>query len=962
MNKLRILYSLFLTLSYPLLAVQPESLSQVVVDKNPLKILTPSLKDVKFKKLILSNGVKVFIISDKEARQSSAALAVNVGSWNNPEEYLGMAHFCEHMLFMGSKKYPDENAYWKCILDNGGTTNAYTSTDRTVYMFAINHDQFDKSLDMFSRFFIDPLFSESCINRELLAVNQEHNKNIEHDGWRSWFIFKQEGNQNHPNAAFSTGTEDTLKIVGRDNLVKWYKENYKSSGMHLVVYSNQDIDSLTTLVEDKFSQIEASKDAPKPYPDLKITSPNQEGHITYIEPVKDLKELTITWEIPPAYANDLDRKSYKLIAYSLAHHMKGGLYSLLKEQGLIENFSADTDKVSGSHLLLSFNMNLTSEGIQKTDHILYTFFSALNKLKSGNVPLHIYNDMETVLSTSYQWQSRKDPFKLTMELVDMMVDEPLETFPYKTVMINQFDQKNSRDLLSYLTARNAIFTITGSKEATHRNANKVEPWTGAKYSLSKVNEEVLEGWEIAEPSKDISLPNPNPYISKHQKLLNEEVNFEIKTPNLIADDAAGKCYFLQDTLFLEPKTQLFIRIKSPEITSSKKSICLNKMFCSYLYTHMSSLIAEGAFAGIETSIYPKELGLNIVVNGYHDKIGSYMMSFLSNLITSYPTKNEFDMIKNELLSNCKSLAQNLPSSQGMNLLYSIISNVNLDMHTEASVLQSITLEDLQTFQKRLLEENYLQTYISGNIDKESAMLYFSEMKSTLSAKPYEVSLHDIEEYVAFYGDTPEPKKISIETKMGGNSAILLIDQDNFTDEKYASQSIFASIIREAFFGELRTKQQTGYIVQSAATELHGRLLQFYIAQSTTHYPEELLARYELFLENYSRDIKETITEERFNNVKASIISKLTQSDPNLISSANRNFSLAYSYNGDFDRSKKQITALTTLSYDSFITNAKQFMTRDNPKRLAILVKGSKVDKKSFSYTETSAEEIATIRK
>ena len=962
MKKCKFFSFIFFTLSLTLFAEQPESLSQVVVDKNPLTILTPSLKDVQFKKLILSNGIKVFIISDNHARQSSAALAVNVGSWNNPDEYLGMAHFCEHMLFMGSKKYPDENAYSKYIQDHRGRTNAYTSTDRTVYAFAINNDHFEQSLDMFSRFFIDPLFSESCINRELLAVNQEHNKNIEHDGWRSWFIFKQEGNQNHPNAAFSTGTEETLKIVGRDELVKWYKKNYKPSGMCLVVYSNKDVDQLTTLVEKTFCEVEGSSDPITPYPDLKITSPNQEGHITYIEPIKNIKELTITWEIPPAYGNDLDSKSHKLIAYALSHHMKGGLYCSLKEQGLIENFSSETDRVSNSHVLLSFNLKLTDQGIQKTDHILYTFFSSLNKLKSSNVPIHIFNDMEAVLTTSYQWQTRTDPFDLTMEVVAMMLNEPLDTFPYKSVMINKFDQKSSRELLNHLSPRNAIFTITGSKEATHRTANKQEPWTGAKYSVSKVSEELLEAWERAEPAKDFLLPNPNPYISKHQKLLTEEPSKESLNPTLIADDEAGKCYYLQDKQFLEPTTQLLLRIKSGEITPSKKSICLNKLFCAYLTTHMSSLIAEGSFAGIQTSIYPSELGLNIAVNGYHDKIGSYMMSFLSSLVSSYPTKNDFDLIRSKLASNCKSLQFNLPISQGFNLINSIICNGNIDMHTEKTVLESITLEEFQAFQKGLLEENYLQTYVSGNVDKESAMLYYTEMKNTLSARPYHPSNHQIEEYVSFYSDLPEPKKISIETKMGGNAAILLIDQSHFTDEKFASQSIFSDIIKEAFFSELRTKQQTGYIVQSASSLLHGRILHFYMAQSTTHYPEELLARYELFLENYSREIKTHITPERFENVRASLIASSKRSPDNLLAQANKNFTLAYSFDADFDRSKKQTRALEALTYDEFITYAQQFITRDNQKRLAILVKGAKVDKKSFSYTETSAEEIATIRK
>lgn len=46
------------------------------------------------------------MISDKETEKSAAALNVNVGALEDPKDREGLAHFCEHMLFMGSKKYP----------------------------------------------------------------------------------------------------------------------------------------------------------------------------------------------------------------------------------------------------------------------------------------------------------------------------------------------------------------------------------------------------------------------------------------------------------------------------------------------------------------------------------------------------------------------------------------------------------------------------------------------------------------------------------------------------------------------------------------------------------------------------------------------------------------------------------------------------------------------------------------
>ena len=65
----------------------------------------------------------------------------------DPDEYPGLAHFCEHMLFMGSGKYPDENDYEKFIAENGGSTNAFTFEDYTTYYHDIAPDALVPSLD-----------------------------------------------------------------------------------------------------------------------------------------------------------------------------------------------------------------------------------------------------------------------------------------------------------------------------------------------------------------------------------------------------------------------------------------------------------------------------------------------------------------------------------------------------------------------------------------------------------------------------------------------------------------------------------------------------------------------------------------------------------------------------------------------------------------------------------------------
>src|SRR5690606_25658498 len=134
-------------------------------------------------------------------------------------------------------------------------------------------------------------FRQESVQRELLAVNQEHQKNIEHDGWRAWMIFKETQNQNHPNAKFSTGTEETLKIIPLETLRSWFKTYYGANRMHLIIYSNEPINSLIDIAQKSFGAIPPTLYEPQMYG--RLTSEEQRGHITFIEPIQTIKELSI---------------------------------------------------------------------------------------------------------------------------------------------------------------------------------------------------------------------------------------------------------------------------------------------------------------------------------------------------------------------------------------------------------------------------------------------------------------------------------------------------------------------------------------------------------------------------------------------------------------------------------------------------------------------------------------------
>lgn len=64
-----------------------------------------------YRMITLKNSLQILLIHEPELDKASAALDVNVGSMSDPDDIPGLAHFLEHLLFMGTAKYPEENEY-----------------------------------------------------------------------------------------------------------------------------------------------------------------------------------------------------------------------------------------------------------------------------------------------------------------------------------------------------------------------------------------------------------------------------------------------------------------------------------------------------------------------------------------------------------------------------------------------------------------------------------------------------------------------------------------------------------------------------------------------------------------------------------------------------------------------------------------------------------------------------------
>jgi insulysin len=193
---------LALALFAPLAPAQP-------VPELPPRVVAPT-DQAQFRRLVLDNGIKVLLVSDPKFNKSAAALVVPVGQIDDPRDSEGLAHFLEHMLFLGTDKYPDEGEYGRFIQRNGGTNNAYTSSDHTNFHFDVRHDVLPEALDRFAQFFIAPKFNPEFVGREVNAVHNEAMRHVQNDFRRDWSARRELYDPASGESKFAGGNKDTL--------------------------------------------------------------------------------------------------------------------------------------------------------------------------------------------------------------------------------------------------------------------------------------------------------------------------------------------------------------------------------------------------------------------------------------------------------------------------------------------------------------------------------------------------------------------------------------------------------------------------------------------------------------------------------------------------------------------------------------------------------------------------------
>lgn len=958
------LLAFLLSVSFFLNAEENKDDYTIIENKATTPILNPTLANRQVLKIRLKNGLEAYLISDPDVEKSSAAMTVRVGSWDEPKEYPGLAHFLEHMLFLGTKKYPQESEYDRYITEHGGTTNAFTANDNTSFMFSIDNSAFEEALDRFANFFKEPLFNPSGVARELQAIDQEYAKNRENDDIRGLFVNKEMGNPEHPFHAFNMGNSLTLTKVSQDTLKEWYHSNYSANLMRLVVISSLPLETLRKMVVENFKDVPTIN---RPLSTLNegIFAKDSEGKIMYIEPIKNIRTVTLIWDLPSQFSHMKDSKPETILCYVLGHEGKLSLLADLQKERLAEKLSCGSYQLGPNNTEFYVEITLTDLGLKQVYTVIEKFFQAIANFKQKGVPRYLFDEVQKVGTLHYQYQEREEAFKSAMTHALQLAHEDMDTYPEKTMITKKFDPNAVLELLNYLTPAHARIDIIAPSKLTGIKPNKKEQWIGVDYAVESIPPAVIKSWEKAAPNPNIDLPAPNRYIPDNLSLVNVNVPHQplqgiVPKPSLILDDAKGKIYFAADEKYLTPHVQWVITLRTPFIEASNPT----KMVLGELYVRMlkEALSPEGypaSLAGLEYDISLFDNGIRIEIGGYSEKAPLLLKEILHQIKENPLTQERFRAYRDSLQREYQNFALNPPVMQASEVLKSIIYKDFSTAKQKASAIRKITYDKMSEFAKNLFSRFYVEGILYGNMTSEEGKEISKMILDNFSAEPYPVA-NQLKQKINLLPESGGP--FYVENKLGveGNAAILAIENPPFSFKNRAAQQILMQAVTEPFFADLRTRQQTGYLVFSQGEELEKHLFDLFAVQSNTHATRDLLARFELFIEGYLQELNTEVPEERFEKIKEALITSIKTSTRNMKSMANQLDKIAFKYDGDFDWIDKRIQGFEDLKYAEFLNYAQSYLGKQNKRRFAVLMNGLIPEQHLFQFTPVGINQLRKL--
>jgi zinc protease len=324
----------------------------------------------------LENGLKVLIVETHKAPVATFQVWYRTGSRDEPTGKSGLSHLLEHMMFKGTPRH-GPSVFSKIIQKNGGTDNAYTTKDYTVYFELFSSDRIllaiDLEVDRMENLILDP----KEVLSERRVVMEERRLRYEDDPQNSLFEeVVAAAYKVHPYHRPVIGWMSDLESIERDDLYNYYKANYSPSNAVIVIVGDIKADQIIEDIKNYFGKVHPGLREK----DIASLEPEQRGERrVLLKREAELPYLLIAYHMP-AFPHE-DSYALNILSLILSGGKSSRLYkSLVYEKKIALDVDTDYDGLNKDPYLFFLDATVSpGKTIDEVEQALYTEIEKITK-------------------------------------------------------------------------------------------------------------------------------------------------------------------------------------------------------------------------------------------------------------------------------------------------------------------------------------------------------------------------------------------------------------------------------------------------------------------------------------------------------------------------------------------------------------------------------------------------------
>eukprot|EP00746_Dinoflagellata_sp_MGD_P158233 gnl/MRDRNA2_/MRDRNA2_86422_c0_seq2.p1 gnl/MRDRNA2_/MRDRNA2_86422_c0~~gnl/MRDRNA2_/MRDRNA2_86422_c0_seq2.p1 ORF type:complete len:1119 (-),score=278.53 gnl/MRDRNA2_/MRDRNA2_86422_c0_seq2:80-3436(-) len=903
------------------IAVRPAGIVEQSKITNKAALDTREYEYAKFK-----NGLEVVAVQDAKTVSSGFSVAVESGSLLDPKALPGLAHFCEHMLFLGTAKYPDATGFDNYLQMHGGYNNAYTAEEATVYYAQLDKEGFDGGLDRFADFFRAPLFDKQYVQKEVHAIDSEHAKNKQSPQWRINRIINSLADPASAVNTFSTGNLETLytkpQSEGYDTveeLKKYYGANYCPPRMKLVTFGSDSTSAQIQTAYDKFSDIVSTEGCsptapsfaePVPYPPSTL---HKFVHIKGVTPQGQLWVMFTMPDLGPKYKSHPASYLEYVLGYGGEHSLE---YVLKEELGLANGVGADADSSSaGTKFWVIFE--LTPKGRKNIKNVLSTFFYYTHLMQHNSVDMKLYKSLAALRELKWNWAEAAEITDTVMGTAETLTRMGKDDLLVGDSLIQEFDPGYIEALLDMIKPDNMIAAYV-DPDFDHAKFDKkvpvrTDPYYEAQFKVMPLsqafNGDIASKWaqwqeelpssvkesylaetglkempEFVHPTEIKDVPTEiNLDFAKAPKGNDEITSIYGEKPELISTTGSEKqVYYRQGSTAESPKVNLkfVLRTKAPALTEETpiKEGLLFSIYQSMLQEEMGPKTVDLKKTGVSYSADAGPHTMSFGFGGFKNNLGK-MIDMVMDGVGTGVTKNQerFDRIMRNIKDSLTDYS-GMPISYAMKDQGLLIQKGGHSNQEILAALEDITVDDVLPVVNDLKKKDFqLTTLVMGNIAKDEVTKLQADFEKNVPVS-MNVPMEDVQtvDPVINPGRRVEVRKTN-PRKGDPNHVTTVSIQYGVPDIADSVKfGILSQVLRPAAYDELRTNQQLGYVVQGGIGMSSNVLTASVMVQGDAKLPDEIEPQIEMVLTTIMEKKLADMSDHEFEAFKASYAKQILE--------------------------------------------------------------------------------------